>query len=1624
MQFYTKPNSIFILNETLSVYIIENKNSNGLPMNKDYIIDFRNSHPNSDQLQAVINFSQSEKSILDVLYRLRPRSDYEEIKSHMIALQDSITDNVINKQLYPSDFELALFANLAYENLAIGEHINSSTPLGNFKNTGWTVEQIFDFTNSTGFSSTLFANHNLKQVVLAHRGTFNEHNIATDFSVVLGLNPFATEVEQSYNATTKAADYAYEQGYYLSVTGHSLGGFYAELSADTIFNHGLRYHVPPRIVTFDSPGAFEFLVAEQESNGMASYRKSSKDFENLGVINYSLAPNLVNTVNTHVGTNILVRYQDLQIPRVDDRYFCEKYNDKLCNELISVVQGENVQKSFLRAIAVTLTSHPLSNIIKAFDPNSGSLIYEYAFFSLSWPKQPIDYFSYHRDKKPAEEFVKLYNNVLSVILSCYLELNDGNCSYFKGLYAAFDILLNRDVSAVTSSNAFISIVNPSVVQKLGDNLFTIEDSWHKPLSLINFSSKQDLFWSETRFNKWSADPMILRLFEGSNSCKIFQIDIYNHQCSILKSDVTIHSHLSVTDSKKITYDLIETHKFTPNQVREWFYKIMMVSEYAAFKLTNLISEKPIDVVATKLMDSQRSYYKVFPSRQKDLDEIIDQKKVDYNDDTTDYLICGGGGIGKSIFMNSLANKLNTLDKPKYWVSDGDLVSGVAKLFESIFMASTKWMRFTNSAFETMLAKKLIESKGLLSDIVFIIDNIDSEKLQAQKSLLMAMAKIEQVRFIFSSEDCDLYHEITALIHDELEIELGQHSLEVKMLDTPSTSELTELFHSYLTSTNSTKADELVGIIDTTGHLPINFIRALDFSKNLPELGFRKFMLHLDSVKDHKYNTIGAILHYLQDDPLSSDIFTFLTGLMLISNPQVISSENFEVANIQGESFEYDFTIQLFELISQSKGRDVIDLLKNANIIEINDKNSKELTLHKGAIVELYLLLKEIHKDKLLNHLVDNFDLLVSALDKELIETSIYNFLENKQYQYSLAMAVRSFVDESWELFISQEITANAVNLVKVIKKIAHTMELSSQHDSISYFTKALKLLMHYHNQSTSHEISLLKADLNFRLAEIFHGLMDLPTAKNYYANTLKLLNPVTEQKFYLYVEMLHDISTLQMREFSTDQLSKTWDLFDSNVFSFENVAEKVNIVPNIISRKADLISGMLMNIPVSGSMQQYLLPIAVNYLKLLSDFRNSYNETYLPHFIELDLEIAQLSNSLQIHGLNSANVNPEQSLANIFSSEDNVGILRAEALLRAIILEGHYSHEAGKHSKSVDYLKTIMPILHQTFEKLYSSELSHSMQLYLSNLASKALKVGESFLGHVRLNYEFCPIEPDFDDRFFNWLEVVKYYAEPAFSAITEAYQMSMSINDYSGLKNAAALLLSNYSLFIKLKDDKSFSHSTLVKAYITSSFNDAFINYTYNNPINDVETLGQMMKVSSILSKQQRHPSEQDIALLNDFGTKLLKINAPNSVIAAVYGLAYSFIEGSVIAIKNNIIAAYVKSALAFCDAEPSYIVKNDCGSYLKSIVVKEQAGNTALRELQLLQEINEFYSQNSPLEEQCYQEIHSFSGSLQSRKSIDKVLADYYTSPLKAQQELNSPLYFDYSKVAERMYFVDELI
>lgn len=215
--------------------------------------------------------------------------------------------------LIPSYYEYALMSQYAYlknprptASAVVILSRDYDGPLG-LLNAGKAPAQqwkVIDFPyglHESGYVGCVFFNLARKQIVVAHAGTLPERfpTLRADAIGVVGADADPLLIDSILKVHGDAESFAkkIERGYRLSFTGHSLGGFLAEMSVYACHRgYGVDYS-HASAVTFDSPGSLEVMQAWE-----SHINKHKIDLQALNVVSFLSSPNLVNTLHSHPGT--------------------------------------------------------------------------------------------------------------------------------------------------------------------------------------------------------------------------------------------------------------------------------------------------------------------------------------------------------------------------------------------------------------------------------------------------------------------------------------------------------------------------------------------------------------------------------------------------------------------------------------------------------------------------------------------------------------------------------------------------------------------------------------------------------------------------------------------------------------------------------------------------------------------------------------------------------------------------------------------------------------------------------------------------------------------------------------------------------------------------------------------------------------------------------------------------------------------------------------------------------------------------------------------------------------------------------------------------------------------------
>lgn len=283
-------------------------------------------------------------------------------------IEQKVMQNNAKYQRYPSDFVHGLLSAHAYQivdqdgiDVTFADEKHSSYEpyfakwLLKYKRyepylATWRVNSVHYLPEYGDYYAASYFNTDTRQLVLAHRGT--PASIDSALSSLFKTNsPLKTDIDgvlkgeivdqqkAAYDVTQAVANFAKENNYHFSTTGHSLGAWLTEFS---LYYSVFNFNIPAKAVTFDSPGS----IAMEDSHSTIFNHLETRDIRDLDITTYLSDPNFVNTCHLHFG-NVYRLY-----PR--------------CSALDHAKQKGTIFAGFL-----SLFAHDLAGLIATFDPTTG-----------------------------------------------------------------------------------------------------------------------------------------------------------------------------------------------------------------------------------------------------------------------------------------------------------------------------------------------------------------------------------------------------------------------------------------------------------------------------------------------------------------------------------------------------------------------------------------------------------------------------------------------------------------------------------------------------------------------------------------------------------------------------------------------------------------------------------------------------------------------------------------------------------------------------------------------------------------------------------------------------------------------------------------------------------------------------------------------------------------------------------------------------------------------------------------------------------------------------------------------------------------------------------------------------
>jgi hypothetical protein len=276
----------------------------------------------------------------------------EEARQLRNKIEQKVIKNNQAYKRYPNDFIHALLSLNAYET---SHQINTNLVFGGTDHkhyeqhlTQWKINEVHDYPEFGRYYAVSYTNTQTRQLVLAHRGTtfermdlFNTESPSKTNLIGVLAGEIVAQQKTVYSVTKRVAEYAKDNHYHFSTTGHSLGAWLAEIS---VYYSVFEFKHPTKAVTFDSPGSIKMV----DFGPNILTHENTRDIKHLEITTYLSAPNFVNTCHRHIG----------QVYRLYPDYEKEKWR-------ISKVILPKYQALW------SIFGHSLPLLLATFDPITG-----------------------------------------------------------------------------------------------------------------------------------------------------------------------------------------------------------------------------------------------------------------------------------------------------------------------------------------------------------------------------------------------------------------------------------------------------------------------------------------------------------------------------------------------------------------------------------------------------------------------------------------------------------------------------------------------------------------------------------------------------------------------------------------------------------------------------------------------------------------------------------------------------------------------------------------------------------------------------------------------------------------------------------------------------------------------------------------------------------------------------------------------------------------------------------------------------------------------------------------------------------------------------------------------------
>ena len=639
--------------------------------------------------------------------------------------------NFANRKYYATDLTYALLSAHVYSDIKIGEVVfaeSSKNKKYNDSLKDWQVHKVFDMKECGGYYAALYENNKDHQFVLAHRGTIAklEDILKLDSSIktdIVGIFYKQTVAQQdaAYIATKNSIDIAKEMHvakgmhYTFSTTGHSLGGWLAELSIYFCKND---FSYKGKAVTFDSPGSVVHM--EKGASNIISHRTSS-DIRNLEITTYLSAPNFVNSCNKHCG-KVYRLYPEIKNP-----VSVEKTLDFV--KKIPLLGNKVKENGYFLNGLFSILGHSLDGLIEKFDPETGKP--EKYDRVLDWP---VIERTIANNQQPGSISKLVPNNTLFAVVNIINDLFQGKIDtnqYFK----THEYLPDGKGENIKQEEKVVLVNNKEYSLTYEGHYKIVQVDLHK--DVLNSFAKGGVDWCLKRLWQYN-EAMIKTSFSKATAEQLLTLkNLYDAYTECGRNMISTKvegnkENISVDDVREMMQRLIDAD----NEIRKDLGKNPFVV---------ISSNRAPKKVCSSFINEKDPYFVERDKYTTKLDSIWGKYQL--------AIVTGLPGVGKS---SCVSEYTRNLDKEGYKIITFCADSKTQIYQEYVNLAQEFQIDIsvikTDKTLVKLVNQKLVEQK---LSVILVFDNVDDWK--DVKDYLINLP--QNIKILITSRDINLSTEI-------------------------------------------------------------------------------------------------------------------------------------------------------------------------------------------------------------------------------------------------------------------------------------------------------------------------------------------------------------------------------------------------------------------------------------------------------------------------------------------------------------------------------------------------------------------------------------------------------------------------------------------------------------------------------------------------------------------------------------------------------------------------------------------------------------------------------------------------------------------------------------------------